>query len=79
MPDGNVFFSCVSSVFFLTQNCFLECTPWQSCRTNSLELHTRTPSDITGRRGAAGGRQPAAATPPLYIVYINKVPIRDVG
>ena len=32
---------------------------------NSLELHARTPSAITGMRGAAGGRQPATAKPPL--------------
>ena len=35
-----------------------ECTPWQCCPTYGLDLPTS--STITGVRGAAGGRQPAA-------------------
>ena len=51
--------------YFLTQNSFFLCTTWQYCRSNNLELHTGTPSPITGMRGVASGRQPAAAKPPL--------------
>ena len=40
------------------------------CRTNSLDLHTVTPSAITGMRRAAGGRQPTAAKPPLYYICV---------
>ena len=59
---------------------FLSCAPWPYCRTNSLELHTGTRSSISGIRRATGGRQPAAATPPLhniYCIYMYKVPLRD--
>ena len=38
------------------------CTPWQYCRTYGLDF--RTSSTNTGVRGAAGGRQPAAANTP---------------
>ena len=45
------------------------------CRTNSVELHTGTPSAIAGMRGAAGGRQAAAAEyiPSMYYVCHARV------
>ena len=38
--------------------------------TVALNAYQITPSAITGKRGAAGGRQPATAKPSLYICVI---------
>ena len=44
------------------------CTPWQHfCRTYGLDFPT-SPT-ITGVRGAAGGRQPAAAKPASILIF----------
>ena len=45
---------------------FSWCTPWQCCRTYGLDFPTS--SIITGMRGAAGGRQPAAAKPACNMI-----------
>ena len=69
VPDyGWQCFFLVFGAFYFLSLSFFSYTPWQYCRTNSLELHTCTPSDITIIRVAAGGRQPAAAKPPLHIM-----------
>ena len=44
------------------------CTPWQHCRSYGLDVPTS--STITGLRGAAGGRHPAASRPPCKYIYI---------
>ena len=69
----SLFFLCFQCFLSFHSKLFLTVPSWQYCRTihNSLELHTRTPSAITGMRGAACRRQPAAAKPPLYICMIN--------
>ena len=66
MADGLYFFLLFPTFSFFSLNFSLECTPWQyGCRTNGLELHIRTASANTRIRGAAGGRQLAAARPLL--------------
>ena len=72
MADNNVVFV-IQRFISLHSKLFLECTPWQYVRTVSLELHTGRSLVIAGMREAAGGRQPAAAEPPLYSsrIYVN--------
>ena len=69
MADGNVFFLVFPAFsLFLLKTVFYN-APLGSTVALGLELYTRTPSAITGMRGAAGGRTPAAAKPPLCDVY----------
>lgn len=76
VAEGNIPFSGVCSVFLLftqklAQTLEFLMHPWQYCRRNGLELHTRTYAlSHSGMRGAAGERQSAAVKPPFQFIYI---------
>ena len=71
VADGNVSSFCVCSVFGLFARMLLSTPLGSIVALTSFELHSCKPSAITcSLRGAAGGRQPAAAMSPLYILLV---------
>ena len=60
------------SVFFLIQETFFVCTPWQYCRICGRDLATS--SITTGLRGAQAGVIPPRQSPPCKYGYTYQAP-----